>query len=147
MLLEAFIFNIHRSCTPARVRYTMKGTRKIRVPLRVPLSCTLQRNRRTPETPCSKGSGGSCTLAIRFEEPTSLAGRTGRKIQRPTVRMIRTVHIDCQICLSIKNLAIPVSPSLSVQTIIYCRLFKRYHHASFPSQSSLSASHSTPEAC
>lgn len=44
MLLEAFIFNIHRSCTPARVRYTMKGTRKIRVPLRVPLSCTLQRN-------------------------------------------------------------------------------------------------------
>ena len=36
-----------------------------------PCSCTLQRNRRTPETPCSKGSGGLCTLAIRFEEPTS----------------------------------------------------------------------------
>ena len=38
-----------------------------------PCSCTLQRNRRTPETPCSKGSGGLCTLAIRFEEPTSSA--------------------------------------------------------------------------
>ena len=58
---------------------------------RVPLSCTLQRNRRTPETPCSKGSGGSCTLAIRFEEPTSpgehivhIDGVTGSSPTNPT---------------------------------------------------------------
>ena len=29
-------------------------------------------------TPCSKGSGDSCTLAIRFEEPTSPGVRGGR---------------------------------------------------------------------
>jgi hypothetical protein len=45
------------------------------------------------------------------------SGQTEQKIQLPTVRMIRTVHIDGQICLSIKNLASFVLPSLSVPTI------------------------------
>ena len=49
--------------------------------------------------------------------PTTWAGQTEQKIQLPTVRMIRTVHIDGQICLSIKNLASFVLPSLSVPTI------------------------------
>ena len=71
---EAFIFSAHRPCTPARVRYTTKGTRKIRVPLRVPLRVPFGKIVRTPETPYFKGPGGSCTLAGRFEEPTTVAG-------------------------------------------------------------------------
>ena len=45
-----------------------------------PCSCTLQRNRRTPETPCSKGSGGLCTLAIRFEA-TVTTQKSGRRYE------------------------------------------------------------------
>ena len=68
---EAFIFNVRRSCTPVRVRYTTKGTRKIRVPLRVPL---YEEGKFVIEFLLSfyfQGFTRSCTLIGQFEEPTS----------------------------------------------------------------------------
>ena len=68
---EAFVFNVHRPCTPVRVRYTTKGTRKIHVPLRVPLRVPRAGKGYTPEKPDFQRLPASCTVGLRFEEPTS----------------------------------------------------------------------------
>jgi hypothetical protein len=74
---------------------------------------TLAREAEMPRPQLSKASAVSY-CKIQLDILTRLAGRTGRKIQRPTVRMIRTVHIDCQICLSVKN---PASPNSTPGTV------------------------------